>query len=50
MTNQGVRHAGWKGLALARFQVGLATILRNTLKWYKIRYRQLRPMTFKPAA
>lgn len=50
MNHQGVRHASWKGLALARFQVGLAVILLNTLKWYKIRHGQLRPMTLKPAA
>ena len=50
LAHQGVRHASWKGLALARFQVGLAVILLNTLKWYKIRHGQLRPMTLKPAA
>ena len=50
MNHQGVRHASWKGLALARLQVGLAIILINTLKWYKIRHGQLRPMTLKPAA
>ncbi len=31
MNHQGVRHARWKGLALARVQVGLAIILQNTL-------------------
>ena len=50
MNHQGVRHASWKGLALARFQVGLAIILLNTLKWYKIRHSQLRPMSLQPAA
>ena len=50
MNHQGVRSASWKGLAQARFQVGLAIILLNTLKWYKIRAGQLRPMTLKPAA
>ncbi len=38
------------GLALARFQVGLAVLLLNTLKWYKIRHGQLRPMTLRSAA
>lgn len=50
MNHQGVRHARWKGLALARLQVGLAIIMQNTLKWYKIRHGQLGPMTLKPAA
>ena len=50
MNHQGVRHARWKGLALARVQVGLAIILLNTLKWHKIRHGQLAPMTLKPAA
>ena len=50
LNHQGVRHVGWKGLALARFQVGLAIIMLNTLKWYKIRHSQLRPMTLQPAA
>jgi hypothetical protein len=50
MNHQGARHASWKGLALARFQVGLAVILLNTLKWYQIRRGQLQPMTLKPAA
>ena len=38
MNHQGVRHACWKGLALARLQVGLAVLLLNTLKWHKIRH------------
>jgi len=50
MNHQGVRHASWKGLALARLQVGLAIIMQNTLKWHKIRHGQLSPMTLKPAA
>ncbi len=50
MNHQGVRHARWKGLALARVQVGLAIVLLNTLKWYKIRCGQLAPMTLKPVA
>ena len=50
MNHQGVRHARWKGLALARLQTGLGIILLNTLKWYKIRCGQLGPMTLKPAA
>jgi hypothetical protein len=50
MNHQGVRHARWKGLALARVQVGLAVILLNTLKWYKIGCDRLTPMTLKPAA
>jgi len=50
MNHQGVRRACWKGLALARLQVGLAVIMQNTLKWHKIRQGQLQPMTLKPAA
>ncbi len=50
MNHHGVRHARWKGLALARLQVGLAVIMQNTLKWHKIRQGQLQPMTLKPAA
>jgi hypothetical protein len=50
MNHQGVRHARWKGLALARVQVGLAIVMLNTLKWYKIRCGELAPMTLKPAA
>ena len=50
MNHHGVRHARWKGLALARLQVGLAILMQNTLKWYKIRHGQLEPMTLKPAA
>jgi hypothetical protein len=36
MNQQGVRCAHWKGLALARLQVGLAIVVLNTLKWHKI--------------
>ena len=50
MNHQGVRHARWKGLALARVQVGLAIVMLNTLKWFKIRCGQLAPMTLKAAA
>ena len=50
MNHQGVRHARWKGLALARLQAGLGIILLNTLKWYKIRRGELAPMALKPAA
>lgn len=50
MNHQGVRHAKWKGLALARVQVGLAIVMLNTLKWHKILHDQLQPMTLKPAA
>ena len=50
MNHHGVRHACWKGLALARLQVGLAILMQNTLKWYKIRQGRLEPMTLKPAA
>jgi hypothetical protein len=50
MNHQSVRHAHWKGLAMARFQVGLAIVMLNTLKWYKIRHGRLEPMTLKPAA
>ena len=50
MNHQGVRHARWKGLAMARVQVGLAIVLLNTFKWHKIRCGQLQPMTLKPVA
>jgi len=50
MNHQGVRHAKWKGLALARVQVGLAVVMLNTLKWHKIVHGRLEPMTLKPAA
>ncbi len=50
MNHQGVRHAHWKGLALARLQVGLAIVMLNVLKWHKIKQRRLEPMTLKPAA
>ena len=42
--------ANWKGLALARVQVGLAIVMLNTLKWHKILREQLKPMTLKPTA
>ena len=32
MNHHGARHARWKGLALARLQVGLAILTQNTLK------------------
>ena len=38
MNHQGVRDAHWKGLALARLQVGLAIVMLNVLKWYKIKH------------
>jgi hypothetical protein len=50
MNHLGVRHAKWKGLALARVQVGLAVVMLNTLKWHKILHDRLQPMTLKPAA
>ena len=50
MNHQEVRHAYWKGLALARLQVGLGILMHNVLKWHKIREGQLAPMTLKPAA
>ena len=50
MNHQSVRHAHWKGLALARVQVGLAIVMLNTLKWYKIRHAQLKPVTLRTAA
>ena len=50
MNHRGVRHACWKGLALARLQVGLAVLLLNTLKWHKIRHGQLQPMALRSAA
>ncbi len=50
MNHQGVRHACWKGLALARLQVGLAVIIQNALELYRIQQGQLQPMILKPAA
>jgi hypothetical protein len=50
MNHLNMRHARWKGLALARVQVGLAIVILNTLKWYKIRRGELEPMKLKPAA
>jgi len=50
MNHQGVRYAQWKGLALARLQVGLAIVMLNTLKWYKIRHARLKPTTLTTAA
>jgi hypothetical protein len=50
MNHLGTRYARWKGLALARVQVGLAIVMLNTLKWYKIRRGELEPMKLKPAA
>ena len=50
MNHQHVRYAKWKGLALARVQVGLAIVMINTLKWHKIVHGRLEPMTLKPAA
>jgi hypothetical protein len=49
MNHHGVRRARWKGLALARVQVGLAIVMLNTLKWFKIRCGQLTPMTLSSA-
>jgi hypothetical protein len=50
MNHQGVRYAKWKGIALARVQVGLAIVMINTLKWHRIVHNRLEPMTLKPAA
>lgn len=50
MNHLGVRNARWKGLALARVQVGLAIVLLNTVKWHKIGCGHLEPMKLKPAA
>ena len=50
MNHQGARYAKWKGLAMARVQVGLAIVMINTLKRYKIIHNQLEPMTLRPAA
>ena len=50
MNHRGIRYAHWKGLALARVQVGLAIVMLNLLKWHKVRHGQLVPMTLKPAA
>jgi hypothetical protein len=35
---------------MARVQVGLAIVMINTLKRYKIIHNQLEPMTLRPAA
>ena len=50
MNHLGLRQATWKGLALARVQVGLAIAMLNTLKWHKIVHGRLEAMTLKPAA
>ncbi len=50
MNHQDVRYAHWKGLALARLEVGLAIVMLNTFKWYKIRHAQLKPVTLRTAA
>ena len=49
MNHQGVRYARWKGLAMARLQVGLAVVMISVLKWHKLRHGQLAPMTLKAA-
>ncbi len=43
------RDAQWKGLAMARVQLGLAIVMLNTLKWHKVRTGQLTPVTIKPS-
>jgi len=50
MNHQGVRYAQWKGLAMARVQVGLGIVMLNVLKWHKVKHGQLTPMTLKEAA
>ncbi len=47
--HQHVRYAKWKGLALARVQVGLAIVMINTLTWHKIIHNRLEPMPMTPA-
>ncbi len=41
--------AQWKGLAMARLQLGLAIVMINTLKWRKVRTGQLQPVRLKLA-
>ncbi len=43
------RDAHWKGLAMARLQLGLAIVMANTLKWRKVRAGQLAPVRLKAA-
>ena len=50
MNHRGARHAKWKGLAMARVQVGLTIVMINTPKLYKIIHNQLVTMTLRPAA
>ena len=48
-THLQARDAQWKGLAMARLQLGLAIVMINTLKWRKVRTCQLQPMQLKAA-
>ena len=43
----GADHAWWKGLAMARVQLGLAIVMLNLLKWHKIRHGQLQNLKEK---
>lgn len=48
--HQGAAKAVWKGLAMARLQLGLAILLANAMKWHKIKTGQLQPIALKKAA
>ena len=48
-THLQARDAQWKGLAMARVQLGLAIVMINTLKWRKVRTGQLQPVQLKAA-
>jgi len=45
--HQQANDAQWKGLAMARLQLGLAILMANTLKWHKVRTGQLTPVKIK---
>ena len=46
--HQGAGSANWKGLAMAKLQLGLAILLANALKWHKVKTGQLQPVQLKP--
>ena len=46
--HQGAGTAEWKGLALARAQLGLAILLANALKWHKVKTGHLTSMKIRP--
>jgi hypothetical protein len=40
----------WRGLAMAKLQLGLAILLANAIKWHKIKTGQLQPLVLKATA